>query len=130
LLGDRGDKFVSEGEEAGTMKQPFAGLLSAALVLAIPAQAKFIGTMFYEPQIMLGMCKDDIACGNAGFCTGYIIATWEQMAGANEVCLPSGIEYEQIVRVRRTLSPLDFKRAGFSVNVPENIVLRGAWRSV
>jgi hypothetical protein len=80
------------------MRKLFAGLLGASLALAIPAQAKFIGTMFYQPQIMLGMCKDDIARGNAGFCTGYIIATWEQMAGAGEVCLPPGIEYEQMAR--------------------------------
>jgi hypothetical protein len=61
----------------------------------MPTQAKFIGTMFYEPQVMLGLCKDDIARGNAGFCTGDIIATLHQMG---EVCVPQEIEYEQIVQ--------------------------------
>jgi hypothetical protein len=83
------------------MKSPFAGLVGAILALASasPAQPKFIGTMYYEPQIMLGMCKDDIARGNAGFCTGYIIGTLDQMQGAREVCLPPGTEYEDMVRV-------------------------------
>jgi hypothetical protein len=80
------------------MKAVFAGLLVAGLVLATPISAKFIGTMYYMPSAMLGMCKSDIARGEAGFCTGYVIATWEQMAGAGEICRPPGIEYEDMVR--------------------------------
>jgi hypothetical protein len=78
----------------------FAGLLSAVLLLAsaMSVSAKFIGTMYYMPSEMLELCKSDIARGQAGFCTGYVIATWERMAGAGEVCTPQGIEYEGMLR--------------------------------
>jgi hypothetical protein len=81
------------------MKILFTGLLDAGLVFATPIQAKFIGTMFYEPSVMLEMCKSEIARGQAGFCTGYVIATSEQLAGAGQVCLPHGVEYEDMLRV-------------------------------
>jgi hypothetical protein len=80
------------------MKAVFAGVLGAGLALATPISAKFIGTMYYMPDVMLEMCKSDIARGQAGFCTGYVIATWEQMAGAGEVCTPQGIAYEDMLR--------------------------------
>jgi Rap1a immunity proteins len=80
------------------MKSVFAGVLGAGLALATPISAKFIGTMYYMPDVMLEMCKSDIARGQAGFCTGYVIATWERMAGAGEVCTPQGIEYEDMLR--------------------------------
>jgi hypothetical protein len=81
------------------MKILFTGLLSAGLVFATPIQAKFIGTMFYKPSVMLEMCKSEIASGQAGFCTGYVIATWEQLAGAGQVCTLSSTEYEDMLRV-------------------------------
>lgn len=80
------------------MKAVFAGLLAAGLALATPISAKFIGTNYYMPDVMLEMCKSDIARGQAGFCTGYVVATWEQMAGAGEICTPQGIEYEDMLR--------------------------------
>jgi hypothetical protein len=81
------------------MKTLFTGLLGAGLVFGTQAQAKFIGTMFYMPNAMLGMCKSEIERGQAGFCTGYVIATWEQLAGAGQVCKPPGVEYEDMLRV-------------------------------
>jgi hypothetical protein len=81
------------------MSALFIGLLGAGLVFAMPTQAKFIGTTFYEPRVMLEMCKSEIARGEAGFCTGYVIATWEQLAGTNQVCMPQGVEYEDMLRV-------------------------------
>ncbi len=80
------------------MRVIFAGLLGASLAVATPISAKFIGTMFYVPSVMLGMCKSDIARGEAGFCTGYVIATQEQLAGAGAVCIPPGLEYEDMLR--------------------------------
>ena len=79
------------------MKAIFIGFLGAALVP--PTSAKFIGTTFYEPEVMLQMCKSDVARGEAGFCTGYVIATEAGMRGSGEVCMPDGIEYEDMVRV-------------------------------
>jgi hypothetical protein len=73
------------------------GFLAANLAFATPTQAKFIGTMFYEPSVMLEMCKSEIAHSQAGFCTGYVIATWEQLAGAGQVCMPHGVEYEDML---------------------------------
>ena len=81
------------------MKAFFTGLLGAGLFFATPTEAKFIGTMFYMPKVMLEMCKSEIARGQAGFCTGYVIATWEQLAGAFQVCTPDGVEYEDMLRV-------------------------------
>jgi hypothetical protein len=80
------------------MKALFTGLLSAGLVYATQAQAKFIGTTFYMPKVMVEMCKSEIARGQAGFCTGYVIATEEQLAGVGQVCLPPSVEYEDMVR--------------------------------
>lgn len=81
------------------MKTLFTGLLGAGLVFGTQAQAKFIGTMFYMPNVMLGMCKSEIERGQAGFCTGYVIATWEQLAGGGQICKPPGVEYEDMLRV-------------------------------
>jgi hypothetical protein len=81
------------------MKTLFSGLLGAGLIFATPSQAKFIGTMFYEPKVMLEMCKSEIALGQAGFCTGYVIAKWESLNGAGQMCLPQGVQYEDMLRV-------------------------------
>ena len=80
------------------MKAVFAGLLGASLALSTPTSAKIIDTRYYMPSTMLGMCKSDIARGEAGFCTGYVIATWEQMARASEVCTPPEVKYEDMLR--------------------------------
>lgn len=85
--------------QEANMKAFFTGLLGAGLFFATPTEAKFIGTMFYMPKVMLEMCKSEIARGQAGFCTGYVIATWEQLAGAFQVCTPDGVEYEDMLRV-------------------------------
>lgn len=99
MLGAGGDHNSIEVQRMKRhLKAIFAGVLAAGLALATPTSAKFIGTMYYMPDAMLEMCKSDIARGQAGFCTGYVIATWERMAGAGEVCTPQGIEYEAMVR--------------------------------
>ena len=72
---------------------------ASALTLVTPASAKFIGTMYYEPRVMLEMCKSEIERGEAGFCTGYVIATQQQMAIAGKVCLTPGTMYEDMVSV-------------------------------
>ena len=63
-----------------------------------PQSAEFIGTAFYEPEVILEMCKSDVARGEVGFCTGYVIATQRQMAGAGEVCMPPRGRYEKYSR--------------------------------
>ena len=82
-------------------RSPLAGVINASLVLATPASAKFIGTMYYEPEVMLEMCMSDTKRGEAGFCMGYVIAIQQQMVIAGEVCLTQGIEieYEDMVSV-------------------------------
>src|SRR5262249_47004212 len=82
----RRDLRVCEGQE---MKMLFIGLLGAGWTFATPTQARLIGTDFYVPSIMLQMCKSEIARGQVGFCTGYVIAKWEELAAGGEVCLPS-----------------------------------------
>jgi Rap1a immunity proteins len=81
------------------MKTLLAGLWGAGLVFGTPTQANFIGTMYYRPNVMLEMCKSEIERGQAGFCTGYVIAAWEQLAGTNQVCSPPNVEYEDMLRV-------------------------------
>jgi hypothetical protein len=75
----------------------FAGLIGASLAFVTPTSAKFIGTMYYEPEVMLEMCKSDIERGEAGFCTGYVIATLDQTARAGDACLTPGADYEDMV---------------------------------
>jgi hypothetical protein len=50
---------------------------------------------------MLQLCRSDIARGQAGFCTGYVLGTIDQ--AALEFCFPNNIEYEDMLRavVRR-----------------------------
>jgi hypothetical protein len=78
----------------------FAGLLGAILALAMPVSAKFIGTMYYMPSEMLTMCRSDIARGQAGFCTGYVLGTLDQGSVSSEfgICFPEGIQYEDMLR--------------------------------
>ena len=86
-----------------TLKVIFAGLLGAILALATPLSAKFIGTMYYVPSEMLKLCQSDIARGQAGFCTGYVLGTIDQAAFEFGICFPNNIEYEDMLRavVRR-----------------------------
>ena len=83
----------------------FAALLGASVLMAAPAQAKFIGIAIYDPKVMLPICKDEIAQGRAGVCTGFVIAVWEGMqeyshwVPDDSLCIPSGIEYEDMVLV-------------------------------
>jgi Rap1a immunity proteins len=106
----------------------FAGLLCASLALATPISAKFIGTMYYMPSEMLQLCRSDIARGQAGFCTGYIIATWERMAGAGEVCTPQGIEYEDMLRaVIGRLEVLVKENIRVAPSLATEVALKNAW---
>jgi hypothetical protein len=82
---------------AATRVAVLVGLIGASLAAATPTSAKFIGTRYYEPSVMFEMCQSDIDLGEAGFCTGYVIATQQQMAIAGEVCLPTDVEYEDMV---------------------------------
>jgi hypothetical protein len=54
------------------MKPKFfaALLLGASVFMAAPVQAKFIGIAIYDPIVMLPICKNEIAEGRAGVCTG------------------------------------------------------------
>jgi Rap1a immunity proteins len=110
------------------MRTLFTGLLGAGLVFATPTQAKFIATNFYMPNVMLEMCKSEIAQGQAGFCTGYVIATWEQLAGASQVCQPPGVEYEDMLRavVRRFEEGSGWMRPG-DTDLQVRVALKNAW---
>jgi hypothetical protein len=48
---------------------------------------------------MLGMCKAEVARGEAGFCTGYVIATFGRLAADGQVCHPplGQVEYEDML---------------------------------
>jgi hypothetical protein len=113
------------------MKTVFARSLGATLALAMPASAKLIGTNYYEPAVMLEMCKSDVARGEAGFCTGYVIATWKEMAGAGQVCMPSVTEYEEMVRV--VIDRLEYvlklgkDTRTIHAGIETATALRGAW---
>ena len=83
----------------------FAALLGANVLMAAPVQAKFIGIPIYDPKVMLPICKNEIAQGRAGVCTGYVIGIWEGMMAYSHwvphdsLCIPSGTEYEDLVQV-------------------------------
>jgi hypothetical protein len=55
----------------------FAAVFGASVLMAAPVQAKFIGIAIYDPKVMLPICKNEIAQGRAGVCTGYVIAISE-----------------------------------------------------
>ena len=57
----------------------FAALLSASVLIVAPVQAKIIGITISDPKVMLPICKEEIAQGRAGVCTGYVIGTAQGM---------------------------------------------------
>jgi hypothetical protein len=105
------------------------GLLVAGLAFATQIQAKPIVATFWLPNVMLQMCKSEIARGQAGFCTGYVIATWDQMAVADQidqrVCIPRDIEYEDMLRV--VVRRLEKFPDGREVRRHTEVALRDAW---
>jgi len=110
------------------MKALFSGLLGAGLILATPTQAKLIVTDFYIPSVMLQMCESEIAQGKAGFCTGYVIAKWEELASGEEVCVPSDVEYEDMLSavVRRFEWGSGWMKSG-DTDLQVRVALREAW---
>jgi len=110
------------------MKVIFAGLLGASLALATPISAKFIGTMYYMPSEMLGMCKSDIARGQAGFCTEYVLGTIDQAASEFGICFPNNIEYEDMLRavVRRFEEGAGWMKPGDTA-LQVKVALKNAW---
>jgi hypothetical protein len=74
----------------------FAAVFGASVLMAAPVQAKFIGIAIYDPKVMLPICKNEIAQGRAGVCTGYVIAISEGMTAYSDwvphdsLCIPSG----------------------------------------
>jgi hypothetical protein len=65
---------------------------------------------------MLPICKTEIAQGRAGVCTGYVIAISEGMSAYSawvpndRLCMPSGIEYEDMVQVVVSWIELSLRR--------------------
>ena len=55
------------------MKALFTGLLGAGLVFATPTQAKFIGTMFYMPSVMLKCASLKLRVGRLAFAQGTLL---------------------------------------------------------
>lgn len=110
------------------MKMLFIGLLGAGWTFATPTQARLIGTDFYVPSIMLQMCKSEIARGQVGFCTGYVIAKWEELAAGGEVCLPSNVEYEDMLSavIRRFEEGSGWMKSG-DTDLQVRIALRDEW---
>jgi hypothetical protein len=93
-----------------------AMLVVAGLSLATPVQAKFIGIAIYDPKVMLPICKNEIAHGQPGVCTGYIIGTWQGMMAYSawvpndKLCVPDGVEYEDMVQVVVSWTELSLRR--------------------
>ena len=83
----------------------FAALSGASILMAGPAQAQFIGIAIRDPQVMLPICKNEIAQGRAGVCTGYVVAKMESMheysswVPHDALCIPGGTEYKAMVQV-------------------------------
>ena len=94
----------------------FAALLGASLLMTPPVQAKFIGIAIYDPKVMLSICKNEIEQGRAGVCTGYIIGTWQGMMAYSawvpndKLCVPDGVEYEDMVQVVVSWTELSLRR--------------------
>jgi hypothetical protein len=94
----------------------FAAVFGASVVMAAPVQAKFIGIAIYDPKVMLPICKNEIAQGRAGVCTGYVIAISEGMRAYSawvphdSLCIPSGTEYEDMVQVVVSWTELSLRR--------------------
>lgn len=93
-----------------------AALFGASALIVAPAKAKFIGIAIYDPKVMLPICKSEIAQGRAGVCTGYIIAISQGMSAYSawvpndSLCIPSGIEYEDMVQVVVSWGELTLRR--------------------
>jgi hypothetical protein len=100
------------------MKPKFfaALLLGASVFITAPVQAKFIGIAIYDPIVMLPICKNEIAEGRAGVCTGYVIAVSEGMRAYSAwvphdaLCIPAGVEYEDMVQVVVSWTELSLRR--------------------
>jgi hypothetical protein len=66
---------------------------------------------------MLPICKNEIAHGLAGVCTGYVIAISEEMRAysawvpADSLCIPNGAEYEDMVQVVVSWTELSLRRS-------------------
>src|SRR5436190_9802292 len=114
------DPFANKngsGHRGGKMKETFlAMLVGASLLMAAPVQAKFIGIAIYDPKVMLPICKNEIAQGLAGVCTGYVIAIWQGMSAYSawvrndKLCIPPGTEYEDMVQVVVSWTELSLRR--------------------
>src|SRR5215467_15973313 len=52
-----------------------------------------------DPKVKLPICKEEIAQGRAGVCTGYVIGTAQGMQARNEICIPLSAGYEDMVQV-------------------------------
>ena len=111
-----------------TIKLIFAGLLGAILALAAPVSAKFIGSMYYMPSQMLNLCRSDIARGQAGFCTGYVLGTIDQAASEFGICFPNHVEYEDMLRVvvRRFEEGSEWMKSG-DTPLQVKVALKNAW---
>ena len=111
------------------LKVIFAGFLGAILVLATPLSAKFIGTMYYVPSEMLKLCQSDIARGQAGFCTGYVLGIMDHATYSMfEFCPPNDIEYEDMLRavVRRFEEGSGWMKPG-DTSLQVHGALKNAW---
>lgn len=109
---------------------PAVAAMWCTLVVA-PAQAKFIGQDL-DPRVMLPLCKDDIAQGRAGVCTGYVLGIATSMKGQNAICIPADVEYEDIVRAVVNWIELAFLRwpdrqAGRHMFFDTEAALRTVW---
>jgi hypothetical protein len=78
----------------------FAAFLGASVVMVAPVHAKSTGLMISDPKVMLPMCKDEIAQGRAGLCTGYVIGVAQEMQSRNEICIPLSAAYEDMALER------------------------------
>jgi hypothetical protein len=93
-----------------------AALFGASVLLAVPAQAKFIGIAIYDPKVMLPICKNEITQGRAAVCTGYVIAISQGMqeyshwVPNDSLCIPDGTEYEDMVQVVVSWTELSLRR--------------------
>jgi hypothetical protein len=111
------------------MKAVFGGLIGASLALATPISAKFIGTMYYMPSEMLQLCRSDIARGQAGFCTGYVLGIMDHAASLNlEICPPNNFQYEDMLRavVRRFEEGSGWMKSG-DTPLQVKVALKNAW---
>jgi hypothetical protein len=117
---------LPHSDDGGKNEDAFIGLLGAGLVFGTPAQAKFIGTAYYMPNVML--CKSQLAHSQFQTCTSraYVIGTWEQLAGTFLVCRPDGVEYEDMLRV--VVKRIETRgRDARDTRVETEFALRNAW---